>query len=155
MHLKHKAVRAIVAVAGMAAALFVTQLAASTGAHAYCSAQNGERALELRVNGNLMAREVATPNTCNGNETYQGDMTNFEAGWQVVVLIQDDGQWSRFYGSSTFLATTHYQLEDNNMHTLIVLCVTQSNNWICGKNGTSVNSTGAPNTTFFEINDGF
>jgi hypothetical protein len=155
MHIKHKAVRALVAVAGMAAAMFATQLAAPTAAQAYCDGQNTEVALELRVNGNLLAREVSTPNTCNANDTYQGDMYNFESGWQVVTLIQNNGLWTRFYGSSTFLDVTHFQYADSNSRSLMVLCVTQNNNWTCGKNGTSVNSTGAPDTSKFETNEGF
>lgn len=154
MHLKHKAVRAIVALAGMAAALFVTQLA-SPAAQAYCAGEDQERSLSLIVNGNLLAREVATANTCNGNTAYQGDIYNFEDGWTVVALVKDGANWSYFYGPSTWGDSIHYQHSDNNSHTALVLCVTKGSNWTCGNNTQSVNSVGGPDMTKFVYNDGF
>lgn len=155
MHLKHKGMRALVTLAGMAAAMFVAQLATPTAAQAYCAGENEERVLQLVVNGNLMAREVTTTNTCNGNTTYQGDLYNFESGWQVVALVKDGPNWSYFYGPSTWGSSTHYQHGDSNSHTNLVLCVTKDNNWTCGNNTASVNSVGGPDTTKFEVNEGF
>ena len=155
MHIKQKAVRALVALAGMAAAMAVSQLVAPTAAQAYCAGENNERVLYLVVNGNPMAREVATTNTCNGNNTYQGDIYNMETGWTVVALVKNGTTWSRFYGGDTWGDQTHYQLGDTNMHVNLVLCVTKDDNWTCGNNTASVNSTGGPDTSKFEVNEGF
>lgn len=154
MHLKHKAVRAIVALAGMAAAMFVTQLAA-TPAQAYCAGENEERVLQLMVNGNLLAREVSVPNTCNGNTTYQGTIYSFEEGWTVVALVKDGTNWSYFYGPSNWGGSIQYLHGDSNSHTALVICVTRGNDWTCGNNTHSVNSTGGPDMTKFVYNDGF
>ncbi len=151
---KRQGFRALVAVATLAASMFVTQAAFSTAAQAHCNGGN-EETVYLIVDSLTYASENPVDGTCNENNLYRSTFRSHRSGWRASVWIQNNGEWAAHYGGYN---TTPVDLsyEDTNSYSLFVLCVNDLNdNWKCGVGTSSSNSVGGPDLDEFDQNEGF
>jgi len=154
MHIKHKGVRAVLAVAGMAAAMFATQVAMPGVAQARCIDTNQPETLKLIVDDVTLAQEVPRTNTCQGNRTYTTDFKSLDSDYQASLWWQDDGHWYGVTGGFN-TDTVKVEIYDENAHTLIHLCVTdRDGDWKCGVGETYVGDDNV-NHLVSVVNDGF
>jgi hypothetical protein len=132
MNLKHKGVRAAVAVAGMAAAMFVTQLAMPGAAHARCIDTDRPETLYLIVDDVTVASETPKTNTCQGNTTYTTTFKSYDPDLKPSLWWQNEARWYSVTGGFN-TNSIEVSYSDDNAHTLIHLCVTdRDGDWKCG-----------------------
>jgi len=122
MNIKHKGLRALIALGGMTAAMAFTQLATPTAAMAYCDNFTPET-LTLEIGGVVYASVTPKANSCeNANGTYTATFHSHKSGWQAGWRYQDDGAWHTVWGPSS-LASIEVSLYDENQRIREQLCV--------------------------------
>jgi hypothetical protein len=146
--------RAIVAVAGLAASMFATQLSFSPAAQARCAGAANEVVSKLIVANVTYVTETPTAGTCNGSDYYSSDFRSLVAGWRASIRIQNNGLWTTHYGAYNTIPV-HMSYEDDNSNSLIVLCADDGRGtWMCGYHD-EVTISNAPTANFWRNNYGF
>ena len=151
---KRQRVRALIAVATMAASMFVAQAAFSTAAQAHCD-EGTEVTTYLVIDNLAYASENPIDGTCNDNNTFRSSFRAHLSGWRASIWIQNNGEWTGHYGAYNTLPV-EMSYEDTNSHSLLVICVNNvSGSWKCGAGNSSSNSVGGPDLSKFVVNEGF
>jgi hypothetical protein len=134
----------------LAAGLFgATAVTGAGTAQARCNGQGAEVVSDFSVWTVQLVAEFPKPDTCNGNNTYQGFLVDRRAdGGEVSVLVQTvpNGNWiqeQRHHEAVDVWVPYAFEDRNNNSHANMKLCANTSigGTMVCGWGGV-VNGNG-------------
>jgi hypothetical protein len=109
--------------------------------------------------GDILVSETPASRTCNGNNFYDASFRSHIAGWRASVWIRNNTHWVAYLGGYNDTVTYTYSYNDDNSHSIIVLCLDDRFTGLCGWGPNFVTVSWPPTDaelrTYSGVNSGF